>query len=132
MSRFFRQWMSRVFQPASPGRRPRPAVRPWVELLEDRAVPSAVWYVNTSATGSNNGQSWANACTDLQSALRSYQLQPGDQVWVAQGRYKPDGGTGDRALSFALKDGVAIYGGFAGSETQVSQRDWIQHVTTLS
>ena len=31
-----------------------------------------------------------------------------------------------------MKDGVEVYGGFAGAETQLGQRDWVQHVTTLS
>src|SRR5262249_39547213 len=38
----------------------------------------------------------------------------------------------DRAISFVLDAGVAVYGGFAGTETQLSQRDWVHHVTTLS
>src|SRR5262249_54017507 len=102
--------------------------RPCLEVLEERCVLTT-WYVNAAATGSNNGRSWTNADTDLQKALGS--AQSGDQIWVAQGTYKPTSGT-DRSLSFALKAGVAIYGGFAGGETLLSQRDFVQHVTTLS
>jgi hypothetical protein len=107
--------------------------RPRFELLEDRTVPSTVWYVNASAIGAGMspaaGISWANAFTDLQSALRV--AQPGDQIWVAQGTYKPTTST-DRTASFALKDGVAVYGGFGGTETQLSQRDLMHHTTILS
>ena len=46
----------------------KPVQRPTLELLEDRTLLST-WYVNSLATGSNNGQSWANAYTNLQSAL---------------------------------------------------------------
>ena len=51
-------------------------------------LPSAaVWHVNAAATGSNTGQNWSNAYTDLQSALSA--AQSGDQIWVAQGMYVP-------------------------------------------
>ena len=55
----------------------------------------------------------------------------GQQIWVAAGTYKPTAGT-DRAISFALKPGVGVYGGFAGTETVLEQRDWRTNVTTLS
>src|SRR5689334_24327169 len=35
-------------------------------------------------------------------------------------------------VSFSLKSGVAIYGGFAGTETQLSQRNPATNVTVLS
>jgi hypothetical protein len=58
--------------------------------------------------GKNTGActSWAIAC-NLQRALA--QAQPGNQVWVAKGTYKP--GT-FRTDTFILKNGVAVYGGF--------------------
>ena len=101
-----------------------------MEILEDRTLLST-WYVNSLATGGNNGQSWANAYTDLQAALTSSQLHSGDQIWVARGTYQPTSGT-DRTISFALKDKVQVYGGFAGTETNLTQRDWVHNVTTLS
>ena len=90
---------------------------------------SAVWFVNEAAKGTGAGLTWADAFTDLPSALRS--ARSGDQVWVARGTYEPTAGT-DRTVSFALPDGVAIYGGFAGKETTLAERDWKAHVTTLS
>ena len=53
-----------------------------------------------------------------------------DEIWVAAGEYKPTTGD-DRTISFVLKDGVAIYGGFAGGETARDQRDWELNATTL-
>ena len=108
----------------------KPVQRPALEILEDRTMLST-WYVNCLATGGNNGQNWANAYTDLQAALTSTQLLSGDQIWVAQGTYRPTSGT-DQTISFALKDGVQVYGGFAGTETNLTQRDWVHNVTTLS
>jgi hypothetical protein len=70
-------------------------------------VAPAIIYVDQHATGSNNGQTPANAFTLLQSALAV--AVPGDTIEVAQGDYSPGGGpTG----TFQLLDGVTIQGGF--------------------
>jgi hypothetical protein len=89
----------------------------------------AIWYVKADASGANSGANWANAFTSLQSALAA--ASAGDQIWVAKGVYRP-GSSGDRAASFVLKDAVAIYGGFAGSETSLAQRDWQTNRTVFS
>ncbi len=86
-------------------------------------------YVKWDASGDNNGTSWANAYTDLQSALSA--AASGDEIWVAAGNYKPTTDT-DRAISFNLKNGVKIYGGFAGTETLLAQRNPATNVTTLN
>ena len=46
----------------------------------------------------------------------------GDQVWVEKGTY-----TGN----FTAKDGVAVYGGFAGGETSLSQQNVAANPTIL-
>jgi predicted outer membrane repeat protein len=89
----------------------------------------SVIYVDRDATGLNNGTSWKNAYTDLQSALAVE--PPAVEIWVAEGVYKPTTGT-DRRISFDLETGVAIYGGFAGDETTLDQRDPVKSVTILS
>ena len=81
------------------------------------------------ATSGSCGSSWATAC-DLQYALTTVAAS-GDEVWVAQGVYKPTTGT-DRSVSFQLRNGIALYGGFALTETLRDQRDWVANVTTLS
>lgn len=86
-------------------------------------------YVDAYATGAGNGVSWQNAFTDLQAAL--FAAQSGDQVWVALGVYKPTDGY-NREISFKLKNGVQLYGGFSGVETQLDQRNWERFKTTLS
>ena len=92
--------------------------------------------VKPKAPGRDDGASWATAFEHLQDALAA--AQPGDQVWVAAGTYRPDrtaatpNGTGNRSSSFELVSGVAVYGGFAGTETELSQRDPTANVTILS
>ena len=84
------------------------------------------YYAKPGGTG--DCSSWANAC-ELQTALTG--ATSGDEIWVAAGTYKPTAGT-DRTATFQLKDGVALYGGFAGTETARSQRDPAVNITTLS
>ncbi|RRB07118.1 putative Ig domain-containing protein [Larkinella rosea] len=88
-----------------------------------------VFYVTQNGAGSQNGSDWLNAYpgTNLQTAINAastYWQANQDkvvEVWVAQGIYKPTTGT-DRFLSFAMKDHVAIYGGFVGDESALSAR----------
>ncbi|OGV75612.1 MAG: hypothetical protein A3K19_24120 [Lentisphaerae bacterium RIFOXYB12_FULL_65_16] len=98
-------------------------------LLVTGVVRGGLIYVDADAGGSNTGTSWVNAYSDLQSALTA--AVSGDEIWVAEGTYKPTTDT-DRTKSFQFKSGVAVYGGFAGGETEHDQRNWVTHVTTLS
>ncbi|MBN1511116.1 MAG: hypothetical protein JXB13_03810 [Phycisphaerae bacterium] len=93
-----------------------------------------VLYVNAAAGGAGTGRSWANAVTDLQEALSLADTSPTlvSQIWVARGTYQPDSGTGDRTRSFVLRDGLALYGGFAGRETRLTQRRLQSNPTILS
>jgi hypothetical protein len=86
-------------------------------------------YVDAYATGAGNGVSWQDAFTDLQAAL--FAAQAGDQVWVALGNYLPTDGY-NREISFKLKNGVQLYGGFSGVESKLEQRNWERFKTTLS
>ena len=88
-----------------------------------------VFHVKTDASGSDTGLSWSDAFTDLQDALAV--ATAGDEIWVAAGIYKPTGGV-DRTVTFQLKNGVAIYGGFAGTENDLGQHDWEENIVVLS
>ncbi|MBO9664172.1 choice-of-anchor Q domain-containing protein [Dokdonella sp.] len=80
-------------------------------------VPPHVCYVNRFAGGAGSGLDWANAYVDLQSALGEPACS---EVWVARGVYRPTTGT-DRSISFRIRPGLAVYGGFAGGETAREQ-----------
>ena len=99
-------------------------------------VTGGVVYVDADATGANDGTSWADAFTDLQAglALAGPALAgagESTQVWVAAGTYAPTLGRDPRA-TFVLRNGVVAYGGFAGTETSLEQRDPAVNVTVLS
>jgi hypothetical protein len=87
-------------------------------------------YVNREASSPvADGSSWELAFPDLQQALAV--ANPGDSIWVAKGVYFPTD-SDDRSISFNLLSGTALYGGFAGSESQLDERNWSEHTTILS
>ncbi|GGD41024.1 hypothetical protein GCM10011514_01380 [Emticicia aquatilis] len=89
-------------------------------------------YVNASATaGANTGLDWANAFTDLQSALNYPCKTNLTEIWVAKGTYKPH--ASDRNVAFVMLPNVKIYGGFpnTGNPT-MTERNWTVNPTILS
>ncbi|MEZ4935403.1 MAG: putative metal-binding motif-containing protein [Saprospiraceae bacterium] len=95
------------------------------------------FYVDANATGSNDGSSWTNAFNLLQDALAASQIcQNPTDIWVADGTYYPDEGGGNtdnnRQSTFTIYPNVSLYGGFAGGETSLSQRNWETNVAILS
>jgi len=103
-------------------------------------TPVCAWnpgviYVDDNAPGSNTGMSWHNAYRDLQDALARARAGCGSEIWVAAGTYRPSERTDPcdpSSATFALIDGVAIYGGFNGSETVRYQRNWLANQTILN
>lgn len=88
-------------------------------------VDPVIHFATPDGVSSGMCESWANACS-LTYAI-SY-ARSGDQIWVRSGLYKPGTTQFD---SFVLKNGVAIYGGFIGTETSRSQRNWASNPTVL-
>jgi len=84
-------------------------------------------FVNSSATGANNGSSWSNAYSSLSVAITN--TPENSQFWIKAGTYKA--GT-TRADFLSPKSGHQFYGGFAGTETALSQRDIVNNITILS
>jgi parallel beta-helix repeat protein len=99
-----------------------------------------VIFVDADAPGANDGSSWENAYNYVQDALAEANSNPGvNQIWVAEGTYKPDAntanpaGTGERTATFQLISRVEIYGGFAGYwAADPNERDIEVYETILS
>jgi hypothetical protein len=97
-------------------------------------------YVKHNASGTNNGTSWTNAYTSLQSAIDYARgCSNIQEIWVSSGTYKPSKDkTGNaspgnvNAKTFYINFPVALYGGFAGTETLLSQRNLASNVSILS
>ena len=97
----------------------------------------SIIYVDTDATGADDGSSWADAYTSLPYALDIASF--GDEIWVAQGTYRPNDGivsipeVDDRELTFQLKSDVSVKGGYAGyGEPAPDARDVDAYETILS
>jgi len=105
--------------------------------LNGNSVPDecdVIVYVDASAFGANDGTSWLDAVRDLQDGL-DFAADPGNgatEIWVAQGTYTPDRGTGDPEATFQIVSGVLVYGGFNGGETRLDKRAPALNETVLS
>lgn len=97
------------------------------EFAGTLAITSAVLYVDIDATGGNNGTSWADAFVSLTDALSA--ATSGKQIWMADGTYVPGV---SRSSTFTLKGNVTVYGGFAGTEDSLAQRNPGANLTILS
>ncbi len=100
--------------------------------VDSTGVPDACErraYVNVNAAGTGDGSSWEDAFVDLQDALEDPFAQ---EIWVAAGTYHPDRGSRSQVMAFQLRAGLMLLGGFAGWETDASQRDVAANPTVLS
>ena len=99
------------------------------------------YYVNqTQGRDTYDGSSWSSAYATLQMAIDK--VKSGDEIWVAAGTYHPtraidiDGNpTTQRHQTFAIPNGVKLYGGFpaqATNNTGLNNRDWEKNPTILS
>jgi cysteine-rich repeat protein/predicted outer membrane repeat protein len=95
----------------------------------DCSTSHSVLYVDETASGANDGSTWADAFNRLTLALQA--AQKGSNIWIARGRYTPSTAGGSRNASFVTPDGVGLYGGFTGSETGITERNSAPSLTVL-
>lgn len=89
--------------------------------------------ISASTTGPGNLSDWSNCYNSLHAALAA--ANANDEIWVAQGIYKPDAST--TSVSFVInKDNIRVIGGFAGLAALPSgdpdENDPVQFETILS
>lgn len=84
-------------------------------------------YVTQGGTG--DGTSWTNASGDIQRMIDELaDNNPGGlpgEVWIAAGEYEPQTqliSNASYSASFRMRDGISVYGGFAGGETSKTAR----------
>lgn len=92
-------------------------------LAAETPAPTRI-HVNAAASAGGDGTTWATAHTSLQDALAAAGLSvDDDEIWVAAGTYTPDPGGTDKNKKFQLASGLAVYGGFTGSESNREDRN---------
>ena len=105
---------------------------------------TGVVYVDSTATGLNDGTSWANAFNLVQDALEVAFFCDVDTIKVAQGTYYP--GTYDTVSSctgisittpsredfFFIPDDIVMLGGYKSGGSEETWRDWYCYATILS
>lgn len=103
----------------------------FLNIIEATAESSgiSILYAAPTGQGSSDCSSWSNACR-LETAVT--QASSGQEVWVKQGIHYPTTDSDNISATFQLSNDVSLFGGFDGSETARSQRDWAQNLTILS
>ena len=91
-----------------------------VAVLGSAATATTVIRVTTNGNDNNNGSTWALAKESVQAAIADASV--GDEVWVAEGTYSEN---------ILIEKSVKLYGGFAGSENNLAERNWCTHPTVI-
>ncbi|MBW1296391.1 ELWxxDGT repeat protein [Aquimarina litoralis] len=99
------------------------------EPFDCNVITSNIIYVTPTGEATNYGNSWAEA-TSFQHALQlATECSSIEEIWVQQGSYKAGN---NRYDTFYIPDNLKIYGGFNGTETNLSERDWVSNPTIFS
>jgi hypothetical protein len=81
---------------------------------------AGIYYVKPDGNNAQYGTNWAQAKQTVGSALGA--AATGDQIWIARGTYPEN---------LVVSKAVALYGGFAGTETDLAQRNWAVNLSIL-
>ncbi|MEA4975216.1 MAG: sulfatase-like hydrolase/transferase [Paludibacter sp.] len=95
-----------------------------IEWFNDsfREYADQIIHVAVDGDARKDGSSWQNATTLTHAVTMSAQL-PGAKLWLKSGTYQIT-----TSVNF---DGLDIYGGFAGNENQIEERNWALNQTIL-
>ena len=84
-------------------------------------------FVNVNASGANDGSSWADAYSQIFDAIAA--AEENAQIWIASGLYLA---SENDSTYLTPAYGVSLYGGFAGAEASIEERDWAANLTIIS
>lgn len=87
-----------------------------------REYADNVIHVATDGDATKDGTTWENVTT-LSNAVALSAQMPGAKIWLKAGTYNVSS-----SINF---DGLALYGGFAGNEHQLEERNWITNPTII-
>lgn len=90
-------------------------------IFTNKANAQDIIYVDQNATGNSDGTSWQDAYNTISDGVASAGL--GDEIWVAKGTYHPATAAQQNNPLLLAVEGIEVRGGFAGTETTLSQRD---------
>src|SRR5688500_1754024 len=109
-----------------------PLGAPWLFALAFSAASNAdIIHVDDSAPPAGDGTSWNTAFRSLTKALNN--SQPGDEIRIAQGAYRPTKPNGKRQKTFSIGDALLVQGGYAGfGASNPDELNPSQFKTTLS
>ncbi len=100
----------------------------------DFTIQNGRLYVDGGVAASGSGTTWATAFKTLNEALNvaNVSVSCGNEIWVKAGTYLPTTGTSRDSSFRVLRNGIKLYGGFAGGETLLSARNITANPTILS
>ena len=116
------------------------------ETIDSLYKSSIIKFITQSGAGTKDGSSWQNAMdsTKVQYAINLQKDNEGGEVWIAKGIYHPtdtilgtaasgfSGVDSLRMRGFTFYPNVEVYGGFAGTESTVEERNIESNRTILS
>lgn len=95
---------------------------------EGEGTAQVIYVSKANTSGVQDGRTWATAFVTLEPALVAAVLRNAPEIWVAQGVYNEDrGATG----AVRLREGIALYGGFSGTETRRRDRNPARNPTII-
>lgn len=81
-----------------------------------------IYYVKTDGNDASPGTDWDSAYHTIGKAIS--RAWPGDSIWVAQGNYLEE-------ETLIIPEITSIYGGFAGTESDLSERRFEDHPSII-
>ena len=91
--------------------------------IPDGAIGPVVYVDGAKTPKFENGLTWETAFTTIQAAIDAAPTGQPIQIWVAEATY---------IETLTLRSDMALYGGFAGTESQLADRDPAAHPTIVN